>query len=507
MLPLPRLRPLALASAVLAAAIASPLLGCDHPHQAFLRDEQGRALVLHGLNVSSSAKGPTWHAGTPSQPDDGQPWISEADAHRIADDWGFNVVRYLIFWQHLEPQPGVYDDAYLDQVAERVGWLRDAGVYVILDMHQDVYGKRDTTGRAIGFNGAPQWATVTDGEPFQFDTTSWAFNYFQPAVMRAFDHFWDYDQGAHPELQDHYAAAWRHVAERFHDVPNVLGYDVMNEPFPGSSYGFIVPGPLPVQLGDPVKQALWEANQLADFYRRVIASIRQVDGDGWIFVEPSAIGANEGSPAHLPKLDDPRSGEPRIAYFPHYYSLLMSVSGTYSTEIDFSITDWARERTNEAKRMGTPLLIGEWGAGPEFDNYLENLEHTVAMADEVTSGWTHWSHDLGGWGIVDGANLEVKAHADILVRVYPQRVAGTILAYNYDAKTRQFAMVWGDEPGVTGATEIFIPAERFFPQGFDVELHDPPGTWSTSWDAAREVLSVTTDPGTTAHAIRIIPKS
>lgn len=373
-------------------------------------------------------------------------------------------------------------------------------------MHQDVYGKRDTAGRAIGFNGAPQWATITDGQPFQFNTLSWGFNYFEAAVLRAFDHFWDHDQGAHPELQDHYAAAWRHVAQRFEDTPNVLGYDVMNEPFPGSSYGFIVPGPLVVQLGDPAKQALWEANQLADFYRRVTTAIRAVDEDGWIFVEPSAIGANEGSAAHLPKLDDPRHGEPRIAYFPHYYSLLMSVSGAYSPAIDFSIADWAHERTKEARRMGTPLLIGEWGAGAEFQNYLENLEDTVAMADEVTSGWTHWSHDRGGWGIVDRQNREVKAHADILVRAYPQRVAGTILAYAYDAKARHFAMAWGDEPGVTGATEIYVPAKRFFPNGFDVELFDPTGTWSSAWDASREVLSVTTDPGTSAHVIRIVPK-
>lgn len=506
MLPLDRARALALATALAAGSLVQPLLGCDRPHQAFVRDDQGRALVLHGMNVSGSAKGPTWHFGTPTQPDTGLPWITEADAHRYAEDWGFNVARYLIFWQHVEPQPGVYDDAYLDQVAERVRWLREAGVFVILDMHQDVWGKRDTSGRAIGFNGAPQWATFTDGQPFTFDTTAWAFNYFQAAVMRAFDHFWDYDQGAHPELQDRYTAMWRHVAERFRDVPNVLGYDTMNEPFPGSSYGFVVPGPLPIQLGDPAKQALWEANQLADFHRRTIAAIRSVDADGWIFVEPSMMGANEGSAAHLPKLDDPRAGEPRIAYFPHYYSLLMSISGTYTPAVDHSIADWMRERKKEAARMGAPLLIGEWGAGPEFQNHLANLQDTADMADEVTSGWTYWEHQLGGWGIVDRNNAEYVPHANILVRVYPQRVAGTILAYDYDAATRRFAMAWGDDPGVTGPTEIYVPAARFFPNGFDVELHDPPGTWSTSWDAAREVLSITTDPGTTSHVIRILPR-
>ena len=33
-------------------------------------------------------------------------------------------------------------------------------------------------------------------------------------VMRAWDNFWDYE-GPHGDLQDHYAAAWARVAERF----------------------------------------------------------------------------------------------------------------------------------------------------------------------------------------------------------------------------------------------------------------------------------------------------
>jgi endoglycosylceramidase len=479
--------------------------GCDQPHQAFLRDDQGRALVLHGLNVASGAKGPTWHDGPPADPGDGHPWITEAEAHRIAQDWGFNVVRYLIFWEHVEPQPGVYDDAYLDQVAERVGWFRDAGVWVILDMHQDVYGKLDTSGRAIGFNGAPQWATITDGEIFNYNRMNWSLNYLNPAVLRAFDHLWNYDDGTHPELQDRYAAMWRHVAGRFAGTSNVLGYDLMNEPWAGSSYGFDWLGQFPI--GDPAAQALWEATKLADFYRRVTAEIRSVDEDSWIFIEPAAAGSNEGSPSHLPKLDDPRGGDPQIAYFPHYYSLVMGILGSYDPALDTSIPDWEANRRSEIRHMGTPLLIGEFGAGPEFGNYLQNLEETVEMADRVTSGWTYWSHDPGSsWSILDGAHQEVAERADVLVRAYPQRVAGTIGAYSYDPQQRSFDLTWTDEPGVTGATEIYVPARRFYPEGFEVTLFEPLDSGWVSWDATREVLAVRTVPGISDHALRIVPQ-
>ena len=59
-------------------------------------------------------------------------------------------------------------------------------------------------------------------------------NYSSPAVQAALDHFWA-NSGA-PDgvgLQDHYARVWQFVAQRFHDEPAVIGYDLMNEPFPG----------------------------------------------------------------------------------------------------------------------------------------------------------------------------------------------------------------------------------------------------------------------------------
>jgi endoglycosylceramidase len=55
------------------------------------------------------------------------------------------------------------------------------------------------------------------------------------AVQRAFDHFWANDKA--PDglgLQDHFAACWRALAERLGSQKWLLGYDLFNEPFPGS---------------------------------------------------------------------------------------------------------------------------------------------------------------------------------------------------------------------------------------------------------------------------------
>ena len=56
-----------------------------------------------------------------------------------------------------------------------------------------------------------------------------------PALQRTFDNFWANARGpGGVGVQTRYAAAWRHVAARFRAQRGVMGYDLMNEPFPGS---------------------------------------------------------------------------------------------------------------------------------------------------------------------------------------------------------------------------------------------------------------------------------
>ena len=115
----------------------------------FVRDDDGRVVILRGMNIMSSAK------GHPER----LPDLQAEDVERYARLWGFNVVRYLIFWDAVEPSPGEYDGAYFDKTEERLDWFADNGVYVILDMHQDVYAAR------FCCDGAPEWAIEDDELP------------------------------------------------------------------------------------------------------------------------------------------------------------------------------------------------------------------------------------------------------------------------------------------------------------------------------------------------------
>jgi endoglycosylceramidase len=477
-----------LAVATVPTVTATPIVSV---HPQFVTDAQGRALILHGLNVSGSAKDDPLR----------MPWISQADAERVRRDWGFNVARLLIFWDAIEPVPGQYDEGYLDRIAERIQWFANAGVYVILDMHQDVYGHLDTDGEALGFDGAPAWAARTDGLPHRI-ASPWALTYLQPGVKRAFDNFWN-DMGPNSDLQEHYAAMWAHVAERFRSRPWVLGYNLMNEPFAGSAAAGNLGG---IPFGDAARSRQFQETLFRRFHERTIAAIRGVDPDGWIFYEPLAFPANNGGPSYLGPLHDPRPGENRLVYFPHLYAVIPELRLRYDPADTPELDSWIRERSDDLAALQEPMMIGEfglpWDAGGDPLGYLQKILDT---ADETTSGWAYWSYDPGNWAPVAGADLHETPNANVLVRAYPQRIAGRPIRYGYDPHTRVLDLTFVDQPGVIGPTEIYLPARRVFPAGWRLEVSDPVGSWTSMWDAADEVLSVNTAQTGAVHTIRVVP--
>lgn len=435
--------------------------GVETTSERFIRDAEGRALILHGLNIENGAKSDPLRVGSTTR---------EFVLH-MKRAWGFNASRHLIFWDAIEPAPGVYDEAYLDRVEERLDWYAEAGVFAILDMHQDVYSA------FFCCDGAPEWAVRTDGIPYEPREIWWA-NYLEPAVQRAFDNFWDHE-GPHADVQESYVSAWLHVIERFRDHPALLGYDLMNEPDGGS-----------------MLRTEFERTVLPEFYDRFIARIREVDPDGWIFYEPTAFVVNPGGPSELGPVQDTRTGERRLVYAPHFYDPTLFLNGDYQGPTAIELWEANRRAEIEEAHRG-PLLIGELGAGPAA--YHRDV---LAMADRIWAGWTRWSSDSFFQAFEDGREPD-----DILdmVRVYPQRIAGDPTDFGYDAGLRAFSLTFSERDGVEGPTEIYIPEARIYPDGWKLSLSDPEGSWSSEWNPETGILSVTTDRAQEEHLIRIDP--
>ncbi|MEV5978005.1 cellulase family glycosylhydrolase [Streptomyces sp. NPDC052114] len=434
----------------------------------WITDRQGRALVLRGLSTASSAK----------QAPDGMPWIEEKDVARERRALGTNFVRFLLQWRKVEPSPGTYDTTYLKRVAERVRWYGERGYHVLLDMHQDLYGP------GVGGNGAPKWATETDGHT-SAATDPWELGYVEPGTVRAFDRFWGTADGGR-DLRGHYVKAWREVARYFADDDAVVGYDLMNEPWGGS-----VQGPA------------FESGPLARLYQDCVDAIRTVDRDRWLLVEPSAIGANWGFATGLPRLDDPRGDgeEARIAYAPHLYPLPMDLGGGYTGsakgQVDASLKAWREQTERTARRLGAPVVIGEFGLDVGLPGAMEYVEKVQRMADEMGAGIAYWSNDPGSWAPWD-AKMRPTALLPVLDRPAPMAVAGDPVGYRWDAGSRTLSVSWRGKAGVRGGTEVYLPA-RYFPRGGRAA-----GGEAISWDRNSRVLTLRSGPG--EHSVRITPR-
>ncbi|MEZ0091172.1 cellulase family glycosylhydrolase [Streptacidiphilus sp. EB129] len=463
----------ALACAVgLLAAVGPQPSGTGPWQERFITDAQGRALILYGLNTSSSAKSSA----------DGMPWIKQGDVAAEYNLLGTDFVRYLIQWRQVEPRPGHYDDAYLAQVAQRVAWYRQQGYHVLLDMHQDVYGP------AVGGNGAPPWATDSDGLPAK-PQNPWELTYIQPGVIHAFDEFWG-TAPDHPEYRQQYAAAWTHVAKYFAGDDTVIGYDLMNEPWGGSVQG-----------------AAFESGPLASMYQDTIDAIRTVDQKHWLFVEPAAVSTNWGMPSALPKLADPRAGEARIGYAPHLYPEPIDSGGSYTGGnvflTDRTLASWAAQVQRTATRLDAPVLLGEWGLDATQPGSHLYVDHVQTLLDQMMIGESYWSSDPGSWSPWQAPGKPSDI-APVLGTAYPRAIAGEPVSFGYDKGTLQLTVDWTDKAGVTGSTDLYLPPSDF-PNGGDVSLN---GEYTSTWNPRTHILSITVPPKAgLVHTLTVTPST
>lgn len=452
-------------------------------------DAAGRQVILHGINVGEKSKAKnylSWHG----------PEQFAAMRH-----WGFNCIRLLIIWDGLEPEPGRYDDAYLSGVDKRIAWAKQNGIYVLLDMHQDLYSAK------FGADGAPLWATLDDGKPHVSKGGVWSNAYLtSKAVQAAFDNFWANTPG--PDgvgIQDRFALAWQHVAKRYANENAVLGYDILNEPFIGSNAvqaqrlmtaklaqliaaskvgsgtadrqpqnpdwtdpdGRIVITQL---LGDmdiyvPAMEACepilheFERTKLADMYQRVGNAIRQVDTQHIIFIETgpfSIAGARSGIG---PLLTPGGAPDPLQAFAPHGYDIVTDTADVASADSRRVELIFARHGET-AERLKLPMLIGEWGAYGRSREALNAAADVVRQFEKMRCSDTYWQFNKG---------IENTAFFPMLTRPYPQAVAGTLTSYRLDPETGLFECAWIEDPAIEQPSRIYLP-DSWFREGHEADV-------------------------------------
>ena len=332
-----------LAPASAAAATATPALPLSHAGR-WITDASGRVVVMHGTNMVYKL--------APYYP--GAGGFGNSDA-AFLQRIGFTAVRVGVIWAALEPQPGVFDSAYLDQIASTVKTLARHGIVSLLDFHQDQLNEE------FEGEGWPTWAIEDGGLPNTKTPFSMGYE-LNPALQQAFESFWADKPGpGGAGLQEQYAAAWRYVARRFAPNKSVLGYEIINEPFPGSDYATCA-----APTGCPASDA-----QLTGMYRKVDIQIRAADQTHLVFYEPY-VTFDFGFQDHVGALNDPRT-----VFAWHDYCLTTSPCSSNATNFKNAATD--------IKSSGSGTFLDEFGARPRA---ASSIRSSRSRTRTWSPGWS-----------------------------------------------------------------------------------------------------------------------
>jgi endoglycosylceramidase len=437
-----------------AAADAAPKGPLSHEGR-WITDKKGRVVILHGWNLVSKV-------GSYRPEDSG----FSADDARFLHRHGFNTVRLGVIYKALEPEAPAaggsprYRNGYLRSLARTQRLLARHKITTLLDFHQDLYNEK------FQGEGWPDWQVLDDVNgvtcPNELQQ-GFPNNYVVNAALNcAFDSFWANREVDGLGLQDRYAAAWEHVAQKFRGSPRLLGYNIINEPWPGTQF------PTCISLtGCP----LFDTQVLTQFSLKVIDAIREADSNSLVWYAPVVV-FDFGADSSHGDTGDSRAGFAFNMYCLAGGFLPANPAGAATCSETYEITlDNAEKQSEETDDA---LLMTEWGA----TNDLAVVDEVVELADEHMMSWQHWHYcecddpTTAGTGVqsvvIDpnepprGENVN-RGKLKATSRPYPRAVAGTPLAYDFNPDTREFTMSYSVE-GPDGQrlprkvrTQVFIP--------------------------------------------------
>ncbi|MCU1448168.1 MAG: glycoside hydrolase family 5 protein, partial [Acidimicrobiales bacterium] len=333
-------------------------------------------------------------------------------------------------------------------------------------MHQDAWGKYIATPPgplcppglqpAIVWDGAPHWATITDG----MTTCREQLRELSPAVGQAFANFWIDRDGIQTQL----VKTWAALAKEFAADPAVAGYDLLNEPHPGYTPG------------------VTDLTFLGRYYSAAIDAIRAAErsrpgGFAHIaFVEPM----DTWSAAPIGVSPAPGfSADPQLVFAPHLYAGSITADGSFGVDL-FSIPGEFDEAQREADRYQTTFWSGEWGWFGDPRTQAPKVAEYARQEDAhlVGGAWWQWKqacgdpHSIGvpgGQGPKTTDSLVKLACPEntpigvspefgrILSRAYPRAAPGHIDSLTSDPGSGALH-IRGTAAGAGGALDVWAPA-------------------------------------------------
>jgi endoglycosylceramidase len=421
--------------------------------------------------------------------------LSAEDVQFLVES-GFTVVRLYVAWPGVEPRKGTYNSTYLDVVEDYVNELGKAGIYSILDCHQDLLSPK------FCGEGVPDYAALymnrsikplkfpepvpslfpypvdpTTGYPYRSDCNKHSFGtyYFSDATGKSWQSLYDNEQG----VQDHFLLFWQEVAKRFSGNPHVLGYELLNEPWAGDIY----------RHPDQLLPTTADSRNLEPMYRRLHTAIREYDNQHIIFFEPTVIITNLPFRFSETGLSEgpggPEYNDRQVLSY-HIYCIFLDKDGQpESTRLCDGVEgDVVRNRVHDMDKLGVAGFMTEWGAYynktvPGSKPYEDGLELT-RLADEHLQSWTYWQYKGYGDFTTQSTTAEglwfqngtvQNEKVKMLSRSYAQAVSGRYVDQTFDPATGDFSVTFSaDLKALFFPTLIYVSEKYYYPAGLTVSI-------------------------------------
>ncbi len=435
-------------------------------------DSFGRERIFNGMNVVDKTNYVPGFVANEFSKD--LFWVDEF--HKL----GFNIIRLGMTWSVVEPEKGKYNEEYFNSIEKIMDYCHEKGIYVYLDMHQDLYCNKTGAG-----DGAPDWAI--DPGPYKFQKTKivWAEGYFWGrAVHRAFDNFWTNKEIDGDGLLDCYANMWGRVAERFKDHPALFGFDVLNEPFPGKDGGKVfrkMIGKLVrvtlvdrrIKRGKLIKDALgkekikvldhytgevfrdivnageklinkFDRDRYMPFLNKTASKIREATDKGILFIE-NCYYSNLSIPCGNTPIEVNGKREAQQCFAPHGYDMMVDTP-LYKYASNARVDAIFSQHRATQERMQNPVIVGEWGGHSEGNEWFPHVKHLIDIFDSYKWSSTYWAY----W-----KELLDEEIMTVISRPYPRAVTGDIKKYYHDREKDEFVLEYTQDKEFDVPTLIF----------------------------------------------------
>ena len=343
---------------IASAAIVPPWV---HVQGVGFTDQNGLPIVLRGVNQQGGAG---------------------VQSNGMALTLGSNFVRILAPWSTVEdtaPVGGIHtwNQTYLQRLDEQVSWYEDHGVNVLIDFHQYKWSPYFGTGET----GIPGWF-YNDVRPGLYPKTG-------EGVKQAMGDWWTDAVGR----QD-YLAFVRMMVSRYGSHANVVGYEVLNEPMVGNLGETHASTQAVISWEAPIVNAI----RLRDPERAVFFMLRG-GGDNGL---ENADFAKFGPMTNLVlDLHDYYNGLYGSGFTPDQEGWAPSWDATHNQNfLDYHGSEDAlaanlESAVNRTRRLGIPLVVGEWGAQTADTGVIEFQHHLLSVMTRYGLSWARWNLGQG----------------------------------------------------------------------------------------------------------------